>query len=297
MKVRLIRQLLFVASSAAVIGAATSASAAGSVEIRFCPSAAVHVYPLESRRELNSLMLQNVAVLNAGPASFKVERIELELLREGKVLETKVLDAGAIERAGTRGAKMQEAGVIRQVAFQFCGEAMIPPSFKLAGPNLEGEQALLISSQVFAFNGARDTARVRVHGTSNGRKSEVTGSIPVKMSFAKNSYIFPLRGNYFVGVSASFHTPHRWAIPEEFGYDIAQVGESGLTYRGDGTRFEDYYAYGAEILAAADGTVVEAVDGVAEDTSAMQRPDESQEAYFALAEGTGAAPRGRLNHR
>jgi murein DD-endopeptidase MepM/ murein hydrolase activator NlpD len=55
----------------------------------------------------------------------------------------------------------------------------------------------------------------------------------------------------------------------------------GLTHRGAGTQFEDYYGYGADILAAADGRVIEAVNDQSEDVAAMQRPDESQEAYFA----------------
>ena len=106
-------------------------------------------------------------------------------------------------------------------------------------------------------------------------------SLPIKSDFAKNSYIFPLRGVCYAGVGASFHTPHRWAIPEEFGLDLAKVGGDGLTHKGDGTRFEDYYAYGADVLAAADGRIIDAYNDQPEDPAAMQRPGESQEAYFA----------------
>jgi len=82
-------------------------------------------------------------------------------------------------------------------------------------------------------------------------------------------------------LGASFHTGHRWAVPEEFALDIAKVGESGLSHKGDGTRFDDYYGYGAGVLAAADGRVIRAVNDQPEDPSAMQRPNETQEAYFA----------------
>ena len=43
-----------------------------SVEIRFCPALAVRTYPLESRRDLQSLLLQNVAVINHDSAPFNV---------------------------------------------------------------------------------------------------------------------------------------------------------------------------------------------------------------------------------
>jgi murein DD-endopeptidase MepM/ murein hydrolase activator NlpD len=252
-----------------------------SVEIRFCPASAVRTYPLESRRDLQSLLLQNVAVINHGEAPFKIDNIEIELLQSNRVVESRKLDREAVQRIGERGAKLQAAGILQQVGFQFCGTDLIAPSIKLAGTTLARDQALLIASQVFAFNGARDTLRVRVHGNVDGRASEFGGSIPIKSEFAQNTYIFPLRGVSFVGWGASLHTGHRWAVPEEFAFDIAKLGENGLTHKGDGTHFDDYYAYGADVLAAADGHVISAANDQPEDPSAMQRPNETQEAYFA----------------
>jgi murein DD-endopeptidase MepM/ murein hydrolase activator NlpD len=258
-----------------------TAEAPRSVEIRFCPASAVRTYPLESRRDLQSLILQNLAVINHGSVPFNLDNIELELLQSGQVLDSKKLDGKTIKHFADRGAKMQAAGVLKEVAFQFCGTSLIEPSVKLAGPTLNRDQGLLVTGQVFAFNGARDTLRVRVRGTLGARSNEVTGTIPIKSEFAQNKYIFPLRGISYVGYGASFHTGHRWAIPEEFALDIAKVGESGLSHKGDGTRFDDYYAYGADVLAAADGRVISAANDQPEDPSAMQRPNETQEAYFA----------------
>jgi murein DD-endopeptidase MepM/ murein hydrolase activator NlpD len=252
-----------------------------SVEVRFCPASAVRTYPLESRRELQSLLLQNVAVINHDNAPFNIDNINIELLQSGRVVESRKLDRETVQRIADRGAKLQAAGILEQVAFQFCGTDLIGSDIKLAGPILDRNRALLIVEQIFAFRGARDTLRVRVHGNLDGRTTEFTGSIPIKSEFAKNKYIFPLRGVWYAGWGASFHTGHRWAIPEEFALDIAKIGESGLSHKGDGTRFDDYYAYGADVLAAADGRVTSAANDQQEDPSAMQRPNETQEAYFA----------------
>ncbi len=252
-----------------------------SVEIRFCPASAVRTYPLESRRDLQSLLLQNVAVINHGSAPFKIDDIDVELLQSNRAVESRKLNREAVQRIADRGAKLQSAGILQQVGFQFCGTDLIAPSIKLAGATLPRDQALLIVSQVFAFNGARDMLRVRVHGNIDGHAAEFTGSIPIKSEFTKNKYIFPLRGVWYAGWVASFHTGHRWAIPEEFAFDIAKIGESGLSHKGDGTRFDDYYAYGADVLAAADGHVISVANDQPEDPSAMQRPNETQEAYFA----------------
>lgn len=251
------------------------------IEVRFCPATAVRTYPLETRRELQSLLLHNVAVINRGDVPFKIDNIEIQLLQGNRVVESRKLDGEAIQRIADRGAKLQGAGVLQQAAFQFCGTALLSPSIKLGGPTLGHEQGLLVMSQVFAFNGTRDTLKVRVTGSIDGRSTEVTGSIPIKSDFAKNNYIFPLRGVWFAGNGASFHTAHRWVIPEEFALDIAKLGENGLSHKGTGTKFEDYYAYGADVLAAADGRVVGAANDQPEDQSAMQRPDETQEAYSA----------------
>lgn len=279
--IKLMKQIIIVFLAITLCSASAVTKTAPSVEIRFCPASAVHTYPLESRRELQGLLLQNLAVINHGAAAFKIKAVVLELLQSGKVTDLKQLDASDIQRAADRGAKMQAGGVLKEVAFQFCGTNLIPPAVKLAGPNLERDQALLVTSQVFAFNGTRDTLRVRVEGEMAGKATEVSATLPIKSDFAKNTYIFPLRGVCYVGWGASFHTGHRWAIPEEFALDIAKLGGDGLSHKGDGTRFEDYYAYGADILAAAGGRVVGVANDQPEDPATMQRPDESQQAYFA----------------
>src|SRR5437867_2390421 len=151
-----------------------------SVEVRFCPALAVRTYPLESRRDLQSLLLQNVAVINHGSAAFKIENIEIELLRSNHAVESRDLDREAVQRIAERGAKLLAAGLLQQIGFQFCGTDLIAPSIKLAGVTLDRNQALLIVEQVFAFSGARDTLRVRVRGNLDDHATEFAGSIPIK---------------------------------------------------------------------------------------------------------------------
>src|SRR6266516_2273762 len=76
-----------------------------SVEIRFCPASAVRTYPLESRRDLQSLLLQNVVVINYGSAPFKIDNIDIELLQSNRVVESRNVDREAVQRIADRGAK------------------------------------------------------------------------------------------------------------------------------------------------------------------------------------------------
>ena len=89
------------------------------IEIRFCPASAVRTYPLESRREVQSLMLQNAAVINHGQPAFTVTGIDIELLHGDQVLDIKKLDEKAIQSQVDRGAKMQAAGILKQSHFSF----------------------------------------------------------------------------------------------------------------------------------------------------------------------------------
>jgi murein DD-endopeptidase MepM/ murein hydrolase activator NlpD len=54
--------------------------------------------------------------------------------------------------------------------------------------------------------------------------------------------------------------------------DLGQVGPDGKTYRGSGTSNFDYYAYGQEIVAVADGKVITVVDGVPDNVPGSENP-------------------------
>jgi murein DD-endopeptidase MepM/ murein hydrolase activator NlpD len=82
-----------------------------------------------------------------------------------------------------------------------------------------------------------------------------------------------------VAVAGTPHGGHRWGLPEAFGYDIVRIGADDRSFRGQGTKFADYYAYGAPVLAAGDGVVVEVVDDQPEDANILRRPGESFDAY------------------
>jgi murein DD-endopeptidase MepM/ murein hydrolase activator NlpD len=55
---------------------------------------------------------------------------------------------------------------------------------------------------------------------------------------------------------------HHGDRAQRFAFDLLGVGTDGKTHKGIGTRNEDYYAFGREVLAPADGVVTEAIDGV-----------------------------------
>jgi hypothetical protein len=94
----------------------------------------------------------------------------------------------------------------------------------------------------------------------------------------------PLDGRLLVWDGHDFYSHHRrfdfdHPVAVEIGfktnaarysYDFTLIDADGNRYRGDGEKHEDHLAYGKPVLAPGDGTVVAAVNDVAEDSSEMK---------------------------
>jgi murein DD-endopeptidase MepM/ murein hydrolase activator NlpD len=254
-------------------------AAAAEPTIRAYPAGPLHAWPLDSVRGVQSLLLQNAAVINTTGAPMTVASVRFELLRGGQVIETRVLTGSDVERLAKVGASVQGSGMIDVVGFQF-GDVLGKPAAKLpATPTLAPGEALLITSQVFSWSGERDALRVTIAPAGPDAPS-ASLTIPVQTAQPEPRYRFPLKGRWYVQAAPSFNTHHRWAVPEEFALDMAQLGAGGLSYRTDGMTMSDYYAYGAPVYAAADGEVVKVISDQIEDLAQFRRPGESQEDYL-----------------
>ena len=90
----------------------------------------------------------------------------------------------------------------------------------------------------------------------------------------------PLRGeNWFAANGPSNGSMHRRALitldgltraPERFAIDWVQIGANELTFSGDRNENANYYCYGKEVLAVADGVVSAVKDGIPENKPASK---------------------------
>jgi murein DD-endopeptidase MepM/ murein hydrolase activator NlpD len=165
-------------------------------------------------------------------------------------------------------------------AFQFCDGRLLDkvPHLSPAAVLASGA-AGLVTNQTFGWKGSRDELRITVAARRAGQAEQAQVSLAVRADTVKTPMVFPLAGRWFVAVAGTPHGGHRWALPEAFAYDIVRIGADDRSYRGQGTKFSDYYAYGAPVLAAGDGVVAEVVADQPEDTAVLRRPGESFDAY------------------
>jgi murein DD-endopeptidase MepM/ murein hydrolase activator NlpD len=84
----------------------------------------------------------------------------------------------------------------------------------------------------------------------------------------------PFKGRWLVfwGGDTREVNAHHEVPNQRFALDLLGVGEDGKTQRGDGTRDEDYYAFGREVFAPADGKVVEVIEGVRDNMPGSMNP-------------------------
>lgn len=258
---------------------AGSAFADDGLEVRFCPAKVAHTYPLMETAKIQGLVLHNLLVVNHGPAEVTLKAVRIDLLDKGAEVDTRRFAPAALDAAAKSGVKVKASGFMDHFAFQYCNGALFTGAVLSDDAVLAKGEAILISRQMFAWRGARDQARVTAEGEAAGKPVIAEASLPILGAQSKTQFRFPLKGRWVVVVAATPHGGHRWALPEEFALDIVRFGPNSTSYAGDGSKFTDYFAYGQDVLAAADGIVASTHDGQAEDPKALRTEGEDLEAY------------------
>lgn len=254
---------------------------AADLEVRFSPAAKVYAFEVEPNRGLANTVVQSTAVVNLSSQAVTLERLHFEVMRGDEVVLTRTLYAADLAKAAARGQRLEQAGMLQAFAFHFRPETLLGAGVKLSPTTeLAPNTALLFGHQVLALQGPADHVRVRAEGLRGGSAVGVGATLAVDLIGSRNEYDFPLAGRSFVAAGATLHSHHRWAVPEEFALDIVRLGEGGGSHRGQGTKNADYYAYGADILAVADGKVVAVRSDLPEPETSLRQPGESAEAYF-----------------
>jgi murein DD-endopeptidase MepM/ murein hydrolase activator NlpD len=265
-------------AAVAAQGAPAAATAVQPIEIRFCPEGRVRSYPLDSLRGLKSLLLQNVAIVNRGTAPVSLELVEIELRNEGQTIDSRVYRSEQLANAAKGAAALKASGMMELAAFLFCDGRLLKDATVASGATLGPGEALLLVQSAFAWKGARSELRIHVVAGAD----MTTAAIPIDSSTSKTEFRWPLPAGrtWLVGSGASFHTTHRWAIPEEFALDIFAVDGSGSSHKGGGAKNSDFFGYGADVLAAADGTVVKVTSGASEDPPMLRKSGETMQDYY-----------------
>jgi murein DD-endopeptidase MepM/ murein hydrolase activator NlpD len=149
----------------------------------------------------------------------------------------------------------------------------IRSSERLPGPDgahvglyrLTAERAVLTLELHVGSDGKVTGLKIRPASNQGSEPPVARSSIPLAL---------PFRGQWsvFWGGDRPDDNPHVAYQGQRRAADLDVLGPDGAMYRGDGKRNEDYYAYGQDVLAVADGTVITAIDGVPDNTPGSMNP-------------------------
>ena len=84
----------------------------------------------------------------------------------------------------------------------------------------------------------------------------------------------PFKGRWYViwGGETLAQNYHARDKHQKDAMDFIMVGPDGLSYKGEGLKNEDYFAFGKEILSPCDATVLEVVDGIRDNAPGETNP-------------------------
>lgn len=127
---------------------------AQTLAVRFHPAGALHAYPLESTRNLQGVLLQNIVVANTGSVPLALTGVELRVKGADGVTDIRRLGPADLQRSAASGARLQAAGLIDALDFQFGGAKALGPAPRLAaGTALAAGETLLIGHPFMSFRG------------------------------------------------------------------------------------------------------------------------------------------------
>ncbi len=261
---------------------ARALAGSGRPEIRFNPPDFVYLYEANGGKGYYDAMLHFIGFVNRGKGEVTLESATIDVVKEGRVLQRIFLDRKDLDEAAAKGSRIQANGLLKLYDVYFRSCLFLGEAARLSPTRALAPGASLISMRNYVtVRGTPDHFHVILRYKSGAQTvREVSAGLRAVMYEQANRLVFPVKGAWWVGGGSDPHSDHRWMTCEEFALDLGQVDREGATHGGDGTRLEDYYCFGREAMAAADGEVVAARDDLPDETSFLRRPSESQDEYL-----------------
>lgn len=253
---------------------------AAAVEVRFHPGDVVYTYEVDPTRGLTTVVLQNIAVVQKDAEPVTLESLEIQVVSEGQVTQTLTVPQTELDASAQRMNAMDTQGVLKLYDFHFQTSRYLDGIRMAPDRTLKTGTALVVFAKPLLLAGKPDAVVVVARGkNAAGKVVEARGSLRVEEHRSPNEYRLPLNGTWWVAGGPNFHSHHRWGGNEEFALDFVGLGGEGRAQKGQGLRLDDYYGYGKDVLAVADGVVVEVATEATEANDRLRQPGETTEDY------------------
>lgn len=207
----------------------------------------------------SDFVIKAVKIKNDSSESVIIKKITFEVKSEGRKIKEISYSEDALEQL-ISGFSKRVKKKSEWDSKVMIGTANFWESDKLSDiPILESNQETGILNEFFliVYNKPVDELVLSVSFLQGDTLATEQQSIPVFQYKTKNSYTFPAKGVWQVNGNYDCIGAHRTQYSMEFAFDITQMNsESKISYK-DVMKNEDFIGFGKDILAIADGEVVD----------------------------------------
>lgn len=250
-------------------------SVALALDVRVYPAGLIYVQRSNPDHGCVDLTLHNILIVNDSKSDVVLQGVVVEILNGARVIESRNITASEIATT-TSAISTNGQTATAELDTDFPWAALAAGHVTLArGSRLHRHQAAAVKN-VFINVQEMPTAvrvRVRARGASASTTLEVSQKQPTV-------YHSPLRGVWLLRSIPNVTSHHRWNSQTEFAVDFFKLGENGLPWKTDGRSAEDYFAYGAPVLAAADGIVMATENDAVQNYDVRLRREGESEADY-----------------
>ena len=255
------------------VGLAVASAPAQAAELAVAPADSLVTVPARNRGYYDLIVPTVLVRADAGEMLQQV-RFTIELSRKGQVVQTRFVST---EDVAGETAGLAEAGIAAFVNAQTLSTSGLAglfgkPTALATSGEIDSGQAAGTFGNAFVSKGPVDRVRIIAEARSaSGAPVRVEKSLLVAEHKSAITYRAPVSGNWLMTAMPGLRSHHRFNPPSEFALDFFRADAEGRIWHEDPMPAANFYGFGADVLAAADGTVVAVIDGEVQNRDILVR--------------------------
>ncbi|NPD87482.1 MAG: M23 family metallopeptidase [Asgard group archaeon] len=224
----------------------------------------------EIQRKESSFFLRAVRIENDSSNKIKLTQYQFDIQRNSETLKSIMYNEKMIQKKAEDVSKLIEALPHPDLAKFFLGTAEFWNKDKLSLNDLEQDQETGLILEYFEYMDREpvDQLKFTVYYIENDEQKKEAIIIPIQHYECKNEYILPLRGAWIPANPFDNPYEHRRMHSQEFGFDLIKVDKEMNLSSSSGRENESHIFYGEQVIAIADGVVVDTFDQLPDNPAA-----------------------------
>ncbi|MBY9001971.1 MAG: M23 family metallopeptidase [Candidatus Heimdallarchaeota archaeon] len=246
------------------------------------------------KRVESNFFLRAVRIENNSSNRIQLNQYRFDIQRDSKTLKTIIYNEEMIKKKAEDVSNLIDALAHPDLAKFFLGTAEFWKKENLSLNELEQNQETGLRLEHFVYMDKEPVNQLKftVFYTENYEEKIEEIVIPLKQYTSKNDYKFPLRGAWIPVNTSDNPYEHRRMHSQEFGFDLVKVDKDMNLSSNSGKKNEMFSYYGEEVIAIADGVIIDSFDQLPDNPAAGEfLPEEdlgktiNESGYLPVAAG------------